>query len=355
MKKIQNHSMADVLLETRQKKVKSKFFEQVDSVINWKPIIKIIDKSYNKSTLVGRPHKERISLFKICLIQTWYGLSDYEVEDRINDSISMGTFIGLSVDECCPDHSTISRFRSMMNKNNVYEKLLKEINNQLEKHQVLVKTGVIVDASIIETPNSPKNKPKYILAEDRKEDEREEEDIKKEKEEKQYQRVHHQSVDTEASWIKKGKKSIFGFKKHVACEKEGLILSVVTTSANVNDTRMLGELLSKIELKSGIAIYADKGYSSEKNRKIIEKKRCKSRIMYKKPKNKNLPDRMHLVNKKISKERWKIERTFGSCKSWFKSGVARYKGLGKMHTQNLIEAMAYNLYRMPNIIIKNGC
>ncbi|NQY10979.1 MAG: transposase, partial [Flavobacteriales bacterium] len=31
-------------------------------------------------------------LFRMCLLQTWYGLSDYEVEDRVNDSISFGYF-----------------------------------------------------------------------------------------------------------------------------------------------------------------------------------------------------------------------------------------------------------------------
>jgi len=47
-------------------------------------------------------------LFKICLLQTWYGLSDYEVEDRINDSISFGYFCGLNIDQADPDHSTLS-------------------------------------------------------------------------------------------------------------------------------------------------------------------------------------------------------------------------------------------------------
>ncbi|XOD67034.1 MAG: hypothetical protein ACMUEL_03220 [Flavobacteriales bacterium Tduv] len=37
-----------------------------------------------------------------------------------------------------------------------YESLLKKINKVLEKHQAIVKTGVIVDASITVRPFPPK-------------------------------------------------------------------------------------------------------------------------------------------------------------------------------------------------------
>ena len=96
------------------------------------------------------------------LLQTWYGLSDYEVEDRINDSISFSYFCGLKINQVSPDHSTLSRFRSMMTKakayESLYESLFKEINKQLESNQIIVKTGAIVDASVIETPLKPKGK-----------------------------------------------------------------------------------------------------------------------------------------------------------------------------------------------------
>ena len=48
-----------------------------------------------------------------------------------------------------------------------------------------------------------------------------------------------------------------------------------------------------------------------------------------------------------------MERTFGGIKLWFKGGIARYRGMKKMHTQNLMEAMCYNLYRSPGIFASN--
>ena len=75
-------------------------------------------------------------LFKVCLLQTWYGLSDYEVEEQVNDRISFSRFVGLSMDDTCPDHSVISRFRTTMTQNNAYEKVFKALN----KHKIIVKT-----------------------------------------------------------------------------------------------------------------------------------------------------------------------------------------------------------------------
>ncbi|HEY9222067.1 MAG TPA: transposase [Lutibacter sp.] len=47
----------------------------------------------------GRHSYNGLLLFKMCLLQTWYGLSDYEVEDRVNDSISFSYFCGLTIDQ----------------------------------------------------------------------------------------------------------------------------------------------------------------------------------------------------------------------------------------------------------------
>ena len=98
-------------------------------------------------------------------------LSDYEVEDRINDSLSFSYFCGLCIDAVAPDHSTISRFRSLMTKNGAYEVMFKHINSQLEEQAIIIKQGALVDASIIDTPLKPKGKPTYRVAKDREEEE----------------------------------------------------------------------------------------------------------------------------------------------------------------------------------------
>ena len=71
-------------------------------------------------------------------------------------------------------------------------------------------------------------------------------------------------------------------------------------------------------------------------------------------KNKPLTNWELKFNKLIGKTRFKVERTFGGIKRWFSGGVARYRGINKMHTQNLMEAVCYNLYRSPGILVSNS-
>ncbi|WP_299671644.1 transposase [uncultured Polaribacter sp.] len=106
-------------------------------------------------------------LFKISLLQTWYGLSDYEVEDRVNDSICCSYFCGLHIDAVSPDHSTLSCFRSIMPKAKAYESFFKEINQQLEAHIITVKTSAINDDSVMDTTLKPKGKTNHKVIEDR--------------------------------------------------------------------------------------------------------------------------------------------------------------------------------------------
>ena len=52
--------------------------------------------------------------------------------------------------------------------------------------------------------------------------------------------------------------------------------------------------------------------------------------------------------------RYRVERTFGPIHRWFGGGTARYVGLAKTHAQHIMEAVAYNLYRTPGIIVSNA-
>lgn len=87
----------------------------MDKLIDWGPIEIIISKHYEKGkSAFGKPAYEGLLLFKMCLLQTWYGLSDYEAEDRVNDSISFSYFCGMNMDQVAPDHSTFGRFRTRL-------------------------------------------------------------------------------------------------------------------------------------------------------------------------------------------------------------------------------------------------
>ena len=149
-------------LSISRRKVKEEFFNQIDKVIDWRSVRAIIEEAYTKGkTGVGRPCYDSIVLFKIELLRTWYGLSDEEVEEQVNDRLSFTRFVGISMDSVSPDSTTICRFRNMLSAANVYERLLDEINRQLEERGVIVKKGAIVDASVTESPRRPRGKKEH--------------------------------------------------------------------------------------------------------------------------------------------------------------------------------------------------
>jgi IS5 family transposase len=355
MEKIESKSFADIAADNR--KIKEVFFNQINSIINWEKIDQFIKRYYNKGfSVTGRPSYSGLLLFKITLLQTWYNLSDYEVEDQVNDRISFSKFLGLSLEDNCPDHSVISRFRTEMTKRKAYDKLLKEINNQLIAHGILVKQGILLDASVIDTPRKPKGNTEYEVVIDREEDIQElqsKEYIQEEKRSKLLKK-EKPGVDKEAKWVKKAGKLHYGYKQHTATNEEGLVLAIVTTPANESDTTHFEDVLDKIDIENYKSIKADKGYKSEKNDKVVKTKKLKNHILHKATKNRKLTNKEIEFNKLISKTRFKIERTFGTIKKQFGGTIARYIGLEKMHTQHLMQAIAYNLYRSPGIIVSNS-
>ena len=352
MNKIELTSFADLAADKR--KVKEVFFNQINSIINWEKIDQLIKRHYDKgNSAVGRPSYSGLLLFKITLLQTWYNLSDYEVEDQVNDRISFSKFLGLSLEDNCPDHSVISRFRTEMTKRKVYDKLLKEINKQLVTHGILVKQGILLDASVVDTLRKPKGKTEYEVVIDREEESQEEQTEQEPQQENRSKLVKKvkSGVDKEARWVKKRGRLHYGYKQHTATNEEGLVLALITTAANESDTKHVEDVLDKIDTENYKSLKADKGYKSESNDKVVKEKKLKNHILHKAKRNKKLTKREIEFNKLISKTRYKVERTFGTIKKQFGGAIARYIGLEKMHTQHMMQAIAYNLYRSPGIIV----
>src|SRR6056300_1219294 len=103
MKKQNTPTLADTICDLRVRKIKKQFFTQINDLLDWDSISKMIDKHCPRgSNAVGQSSYDGLLLFKMSLLQTWYGLSDYEVEDRVNDSLSFSYFCGLSIHQPAP-------------------------------------------------------------------------------------------------------------------------------------------------------------------------------------------------------------------------------------------------------------
>ena len=339
-------SFCDLQLQGR--KVKSKFFNQINAVIDWSALRRLVAPAYGKGfSLEGRPCYDCMVLFRMELIRVWYGLSDGEIEDQVNDRLSFSRFAGLGMGDDVPDSTTLCRFRNALVGSGIYDRLLREVNRQLESRHVMVTSGVIVDASVTCTPRRPKGCKVHEVVEDRREDEC------ADKANAKLVEKPRRGVDTQARWLKKSGKLLFGYKRHTAVNQQGLVMGVETTPANESDTKHLKAPLEKAGVAKGTPVLADKGYDSAGNRRTLSAMKLKCRIMRKAQKNRPLTARQRAVNKAVSRTRYVVERTFGSMRRWFGAGVARYVGLEKTHAQHVMEAIAYNLYRTPGIIASN--
>src|SRR5215831_6329364 len=88
------------------------FLAEADALIDWSEVEQELGGIYSAAT--GRPSYPLLTLFKALLLQQWYGLSDPRTEEAISDSISFRRFVGLSLADAVPDHSTLSRFRGQL-------------------------------------------------------------------------------------------------------------------------------------------------------------------------------------------------------------------------------------------------
>lgn len=331
---------------------KNIFFKQVDTLIDWAPIEKELKKVYKKGLRErGTKAYGPLLLFKMQLVSVWYGLSDVQVEEMANENLSAMRFLGLSLEDDVPDHSTLSRFRSELTQKRAYDRILKKVNHQLSSHKLIVKNGSAkVDASLTESPFSPKGATTYEMARDREENDRDEGELKKEDTYHMEKREQQPGADNDARWVKKGGKSVYGYKKHMATDQNGMVLGVHTTPANQHDSKGLEPLIKKVPKSQRREVMADKGYKSKGNDKILQDNGSKSRIMHKGYRNRPLTKWQIKYNKAISKTRWVVERTFGSLKRWFGSGATRLKGLEKVHGLHVLEAIAHNLKRSPGLV-----
>ena len=321
---------ADYFIE--QRKNSNVFLDKIDQFIDWKNIEKLLKKKYKKTfSADGRPAYPPLSMFKLLLLQKWYGLSDPGLEETLNDRISFIRFSGFSISSPLPDHSTICRFRNTILELSLYEKLFEEIMKQLESKGLLVREGAIVDATIIESSRRPR-KVMEIMPEDRKEENTE------------TPPVVTYSDDTEAAWIKKGKRPYYGYKAHLSVDaKDGYVLGGHVTPANVADTTEFEKLINGSNLPKDSFVLADKGYASEKNRTILKDKGYADGIMAKAVRNKPLTLIQTIFNKLISSVRYKVERSIGTLKRGYQFSRMRYKGLKRGNMEFLLNATAFNL------------
>ena len=182
-----------------------KFFNSINTLVDWQPIAKELDKIYTRGRNKGGQRAYRgILLFKMLLIGIWYNLSDEQTEDMILDSFSAMDFCALKLEDDVPDHSTLSRFRSELAAKKAFARMLKRLNAQLEDKGIMVHSGKAkVDATITQSPRTPKGRKTYEVAQDRFEQDRPQDQQERETHQMKLIEVEQSGVDAQGRWLKK--------------------------------------------------------------------------------------------------------------------------------------------------------
>jgi transposase, IS5 family len=217
-------SFADAEYAGKRKKTRREvFLEEMEQVVPWKALLKVIEPFYPVAGRGRRPYPLE-SILRVHLMQNWFALSDPAMEEALYVIASLRNFAGLKLSEPIPDETTILNFRHMLEEYDLAEDILKQVNAHLARKGLLLKRGSIVDATIIAAPSSTKNK----------EGER----------------------DPEMHQTKKGNQWHFGMKAHIGVDADsGLVHTVTTTPANEADVEQVADLLHGKEK----FVYADSG------------------------------------------------------------------------------------------------
>lgn len=285
---------------------KEKFLAEMDEILPWKELLSVIKRHYPRHGQ-GRPPIQLESMLRIYFMQQWYGLSDPAMEDSLYDITSMRLFAGLGLDNI-PDETTILRFRHLLERHHLTEKLFRKTEKYLSDRNLILSEGTIVDATIVSAPSSTKNQDRQR--------------------------------DPEMKQTKKGNLWHFGMKIHVGTDTQGRAHSVAVTDAAVHDSQMMDELLHGDEEE----VYGDKAYASRDRRERLESVGTVCRINRKAGRGRRLNCADRAFNKKSNRTRARVEHIFGVVKHLWGYRKVRYRGIDKNASQVFTLMALANLY-----------
>ena len=136
------------------------FLAEMDAVVPWTRLVALIAPHYPKAGLKGgRPPMPLETMLRVYFLPNWYALSDPMAEETLYDSEAMRRFAGIELgDDRVPDETTILNFRHLLERHGLTEAIFAEVNAHLADKGITLRSGTLVDATIIAAPSSTKNK-----------------------------------------------------------------------------------------------------------------------------------------------------------------------------------------------------
>lgn len=279
------------------------------ALIDWQPVGALLGSLYPSRK--GEPAWPPLAMFKALLLAVWYDLSDVKLAEALDDRASFRRFCGFSGTEPTPERTAFVRFRKTLVGHGLDRDLFAAVTDQLKARAIRVKTGTLVDATIVASASQG---------------------------------------DADARWVKhKGRRAVHGFKAHVGADADtALVEEVAITPANVNDGKAGPDALPD----NPGEVFADSAYRGPCFVNAVRARGGTPRIvatgMWGSDEAETLA-RLDAWNQPIHRVRSRIEKTFGTWKRSYGLCRMRWRGLANAATQVHLTAIAYNLKRSLNI------
>lgn len=294
---------------TRIKKLGDRL-EIISNLINWEEFRKFF--SNKEEPKEGRPAYDPVLMIKMLVLQSWYGISDEELEYQAADRISFQKFLGFPNE--IPDYSTVWRFREALAEDKTLDKIWGELKKQMEEHGIKFSKGVMQDAAFVVAAPGKTNSGM-----------------------KDRGRGQPTTRNEDGSWSKKGSKNYFGYKKHIKTDlKTGIITEVAVTTARTADCNL--DLTKPDEI-----VYRDRGYSGKT-------KAMGNATMKRASRFKRLTPRELLRNKRIMKIKAPGERPFAVMHKVMNGGKTLLTELHRVFVQQVMCCFTYNLIQIRRLL-----
>jgi len=290
-----------------------------------------------KKNNAGAKPYDVVIMFKIMILQRYYGLGDKQVEFQIIDRLSFKKFLGLESGDKVPDEKTVWLFRENLTNSGVVELLFSQFIQFLEDKNLIFNEGKLIDASFTVAPRQ-----RNTREENEKIKKGEGNDLWND----QPNKKKHKDID--ARWTKKNGEKYYGYKNHAKVDsKSKFIKKFAVTDASVHDSQPLDDLLDKSD--KGQPLYADSAYTGEKQKKVIRKYRLKNKVHEKGYRGKPLSEKQKIKNNIKSKTRVRVEHVFGFMEQSM-NGLA-VKSVGIVRATGIIGLinLTYNLFRFEQV------
>jgi IS5 family transposase len=288
---------------------RDQFLETMNRVVPWDALCAVVEPYYPKKGN-GRPPIGLERMLRIHFLQHWFNLADLACEEALYDSVSLRRFAGIDLgSEPVPDATTLLKFRRLLEQHKLAERLFAEVGRVLQGSGMTLKTGTIVDATIIAAPSSTKNADRQR--------------------------------DPEMHQTRKGQQWYFGMKLHIGVDSQsGLAHSAMVTPANIHDKHPLPHLLHGQERR----VYGDSAYASQKE--LIQGKAPKAKDFTNERIRRagQVDEGKRAKNRNKSKVRARVEHVFAVVKRLWGFTKVRYRGLAKNADRAFTALALDNIY-----------